>query len=231
LKFAPEPPRRRLNLLCFVVGRLTHARIINAEFFDQPLRGCLVQLPFGMFAGVTLLFGQRGEISHSFRTQMFPHGFPADDLFGPVVFRVAVRHAVLVGDIKNGELAPLIVRGRDPLRVAVHDRVLAFDNSPDLAQHRGEFRPWIQRRHRLMLRFPFGDFFAVCFRSHVPSFFRRVPTCPERFRLVAFSVGNSQVRSLRVWDVFSHRPELLGMSYLGFPVAAEPRIVLRRSVF
>ena len=31
---------------------------------------------------------------------------------------------------------------------------------------------------------------------------------------MAFSVGNSQVRSLRLWDVFSHRPDLLGMSYL-----------------
>ena len=29
-----------------------------------------------------------------------------------------------------------------------------------------------------------------------------------------FSVGNSQVRSLRVWNVFFHRPDLLGVSYL-----------------
>ena len=119
-----------------------------------------------------------------------------------------------MGDIKDGELAPLIVRGRNPLHLAVHDRVLTFDNGPDLAQHCGEFRPWIQCRRRLMFRFPFRDFFPVCFRTHVPSFFHCIPTCPDRFRLVAFSVGNSQVRSFRVWNVFSHYPNLLGMSYL-----------------
>jgi len=70
---------------------------------------------------------------------MLPRGFPADDLFGPIVFRVAVRHAVRVSDIKNGELAPLIVHGGNPLRLAVHDRMLTLDHRADLAQHRGEW--------------------------------------------------------------------------------------------
>src|SRR5260370_39899795 len=65
-----------------------------------------------------------------------------------------------------------------------------------------------------MLRFPFSDFFAVRFGTHVPSFFDRVPTCPERFRLMAFGVGDSQVRSFRVWNIVSHHPNLLGMLYL-----------------
>jgi hypothetical protein len=92
--------------------------------------------------------------------------------------------------------------------------MLTLDHPADRAQHRGEFRPWIQCRSRLMLRFPFGDFFAVRFRSNVPSFFNRVPTCPERFRLMAFGVWDSQVRPFRVWNVFSHRPNFLGMLYL-----------------
>jgi hypothetical protein len=29
-----------------------------------------------------------------------------DHLFGPIVFRAAVRHAVVMGDIKNGEARP-----------------------------------------------------------------------------------------------------------------------------
>jgi hypothetical protein len=206
--------RRRFNLLRLVVLRWLNARIINPQLFAQALRRCLVQFPLGLLAGVTVLVGLRRERSLSFRTQMLPRSFLANDLLGPIVFRVAVRHAVLVRNIKDGELAPLIAHGGDPLRLAVHDRVFAIDHSPDLAQHRGEFRPRIQCRRRLMFRFPFLDFYPVCFRSNVPSFFHRVPTCSERFRLVTFSVGNSQVRPLRVWNVFFHRPDLLGVSYL-----------------
>lgn len=65
-----------------------------------------------------------------------------------------------------------------------------------------------------MFWFPFGDFFALCFRSHVPGFFHRVPACSERFRFLALSVGNKKVRSFCVWNVFSHHPNLLGMFYL-----------------
>jgi hypothetical protein len=119
-----------------------------------------------------------------------------------------------MGNIKDRELAALIVCSGDPLRLAVHDRVLALNNGPDLAQDRGKFRPWIQLRRRLILRFPFRDFFAVRFRTHVPSFFDRVPTCSERFRLVPFGVRHSQVYSFRVWNIRSHRPNLLGMLYL-----------------
>ena len=92
---------------------------------------------------------------------MLPGGFPADDLFGPIVFRVAVRHAILMGDIKDGELAPLIVHGGDALRLAVHDRMLALDHAANLAQHRGEFRPWIQCGRWLMFGFPFSDLSAI----------------------------------------------------------------------
>src|SRR3984893_6271422 len=145
---------------------------------------------------------------------MLLRGFPADDLFGPIVFRVAVRHAVRVSDIKNGELAPLIVHGGDSLPLAVHNRMLTLDHPADLAQDRSEFRPWIQRRRRLMLRFPFCDLFADRFGTHVPSFFDRVPTCPECFRFIPFDVWDDQVRSFCVWNVFSHHPNLLGMSYL-----------------
>src|ERR1700730_17841700 len=145
---------------------------------------------------------------------MLLRGFPADDLFGPIVFRVAVRHAVRVSDIKNGELAPLIVHGGDSLPLAVHNRMLTLYHPADLAQDRSEFCPWIQSRRRLMFRFPFRDFCAVCFGTHVPSFFDRVPTCPECFRFIPFDVWDDQVRSFCVWNVFSHHPNLLGMSYL-----------------
>ena len=113
-----------------MVCRLINTRIIDLQLFHQPLGGCLVKLPFGLFAGVSSPIDLRGKISLRFRTQMLPGRFPADLLFGPIV---AVRHAVVMGDIKDGELAALIVHGRNPLRPSVHDRVFAFDNSPDLA--------------------------------------------------------------------------------------------------
>jgi hypothetical protein len=50
-----------------VVSRLTHARIINSQLFNQPFGGCLVHLLFGLLAGVPLLLGLRGKISLSFR--------------------------------------------------------------------------------------------------------------------------------------------------------------------
>src|SRR5260370_11720462 len=62
-----------------------------------------------------------------------------------------------------------------------------------------------------MLRFPFSDFFAVRFETHVPD---RVPACTERFRLMPFGVWHSQVCSFRVWNIRFHRPNLLGMLYL-----------------
>lgn len=77
---------------------------------------------------------------------MLSSRLPAYDLFRSVVFRVAVRHSVLMGNIKDGEFAPFIVHGGNPLRLPRHDRVFAFDNSPDLTQHLDKFGPWIQRR-------------------------------------------------------------------------------------
>ena len=51
---------------------------------------------------------------------MLPRRFPADDLFRPNVFRVAVWHSVVMGNIKDGEFAPLMVYGRNPLRRLPH---------------------------------------------------------------------------------------------------------------
>ena len=210
-----------------MILRLFNARIIKPQFFAQPGRRGCVDLALSLFAGVTRLFGLRGELRLSFRTQMLPRGFPADDLFSPIVFGVAVWHAVLMRNIKDRELAALIVRSGDPLRLAVHDRMFTCNDSPDLAQHRGEFRPWIQCRRCLMFRFPFRDFFPVSFRANVPSFFCRVPTCPDRFRFVAFSVGNSQVGPLRLRNVLSHRLDILGMSYLLLLVKFQQRYQMR----
>jgi hypothetical protein len=42
----------------------------------------------------------------------------------------------------------------------------------------------------------------------------RIPTRSEGLRILPFGVRDSQVRSFRVWNIFSHRPNLLGMSYL-----------------
>jgi hypothetical protein len=69
----------------------------------------------------------------------------ADELFSAIVFRIAIRHAIPTRNIKDRELAALIVR-------------------------RG-CRRRIQCRRRPMLRFPFSDFFAVRFGTHVPNFF------------------------------------------------------------
>ena len=71
---------------------------------------------------------------------MLPGRFPADNLFSPIVFGVAIRHAVLVRNIKDGELTSLIIHGRDPLRLAVHDRMLALDHRTDLAQRGNSVR-------------------------------------------------------------------------------------------
>src|ERR1700722_1437826 len=92
--------------------------------------------------------------------------------------------------------------------------MFAFDNRSDLAQHCSKFHPWIQRRLNLMFWIPLRDFFAICSQSHIPGFFYRVPTRSKGFRLVPFGVRDSQVCSFSMWNIFSHHPNLLGMSYL-----------------
>jgi hypothetical protein len=61
-------------------------------------------------AGVSLLFGLGDEISLSFRTQMLSCSFPVDDLFGAIIFRVTLRHPVLMRNIKDGKLPSLIIQ-------------------------------------------------------------------------------------------------------------------------
>jgi hypothetical protein len=54
-------------------------------------------------------------------------GFPADDLFSPIVFRVAVWHAIPVRNIKDRELAALIVTAGS----AVYDLSTVLRRQPD----------------------------------------------------------------------------------------------------
>ena len=109
---------------------------------------------------------------------MLPGRFPADNVFSPIVFRIAVARRQR-GQHKRWRTHPSYRSRPESLRFAVHDRMLVLDHRANLAQHRGEFGPRIHRRRRLMLRFPFCYFFPICFQSHVPSFFSPRPNAPR----------------------------------------------------
>jgi hypothetical protein len=62
--------------------------------------------------------------------------------------------------------------------------------------------------------FPLCYLFRLDAWSHVPRLFDCIPPGSDRFGFVPFVVRHRQVCSFRVWNIFSHRPSLLGMPYL-----------------
>src|SRR6266446_8340114 len=62
---------------------------------------------------------------------MLPARLPAHHLFGPVVFRVPVRHTIIMRHVEDRPVTWLIIVRPDPLRLTVHDRMVALHNPPN----------------------------------------------------------------------------------------------------
>jgi len=73
--------------------------------------------------------------------QVLAPRFPPAHLFGPVVFRVPVRHSVQMTNVKNRLFAALVVLRADSLPFPIHDRVVAFHHRSQASQHLPQILP------------------------------------------------------------------------------------------
>src|SRR4029077_4844378 len=123
-------------------------------------------------------------------------GFPALFFASAIVLRIASRPAIGMGDVEHGFFAPIIVQGCHPVGTAVHDRMLAGQVAPELAQNLCKLFTRVgsvRRRRGGILRQPFSQAGAGSFGADVPQFLAPIPFGAGGFGRFAFRVRNRQI--------------------------------------